>query len=104
MLQSELYRRGISTVVITDHPKKGLLMYKGKGRPNAEEAEVLKCSELLRKAINKLVREMKFKPGTKVVLMLSLSTNEMIRIVSMIPKVWFMDVTHSTNHQKRDLF
>ena len=36
--------------------------------------------------------------------MVSLATDGTIRLVSMHPEVWFMDVTGGTNRQNRDLF
>ena len=79
-------------------------MYKNKGRPNQSEVSVMSCSEKLKKEIDNLLKKMKIGPGKECLLPLSLCTDEMMYYVHMYPEVWFMDVTASTNLQKRDLF
>ena len=41
---------------------------------------------------------------SKVLLLVSICTDDMIKLVEMHPEVWFMDVTSSVNKQKSDLF
>ena len=104
MCCNEIVSQGISTCVLTSHPKKGLLLYKGKGRPNKTDIEVLNCDQKLKSEVKKLLKDMKYDSNTEVVLMLSICTDEMLRLVSMFPEVFFMDVTAKTNRQRRDLF
>ena len=42
--------------------------------------------------------------GAKVLLLTSMSTNEMIQLVKMHPEVFFMDVTARVNRQNTDMF
>ena len=47
---------------------------------------------------------MAMKPGTDLLLAVSIATTDMQRAVSMFPEVYFMDVIANTNRQKRNLF
>lgn len=98
------HRMGISNVCLTMSPSGDLVVYKNKGRPNAEEKTIMKCSEKLKKEIERLNEEMGYEPGTEVLLALSIASDQMIRHVDMFPEVFFMDVTANTNRQRRDVF
>jgi hypothetical protein len=54
--------------------------------------------------IQELRRDFSFDSKSKMVLLLSFATDEMIKEVQKNPEVWFMDVTSGANIQKRDLF
>ena len=81
-----------------------LIVYKNKGRPNKEEKKVMTSPTLLKKELKRLKTEMKYKGGTKIVLLFSIASDEMIKVVHMNPEVMYIDVTAKTNRQKRDLF
>ena len=85
-------------------PNGDLMVCKNKGRPNKEESRVMKCSDELKKEIQKLKDEMSFASGTEILIALSIASDSMVRHVNMFPEVFFMDVTANTNRQKRDLF
>ena len=95
-----------------DDPATGLIVERTRGRPsNAEkqakltkEKEVLECYNETRKEIEDLQTELGFSRQSKIVLMLLIASDEMIRLVMMYPEVFFMDVTGGVNRQKRDFF
>ena len=84
--------------------KGDLLVYKHKGRPTLEEAEVMKCSQKMKKQLNQLKKDMNYAEGTKIIHGISLASDEMMRAVHMFPEVIYGDVTDNTNCQKSDLF
>ena len=59
---------------------------------------------LLKKELKRLKNEMKYKDGTEIVLLISIASDEMIKVVHMNPEVMYIDVTANTNRQKRVLF
>ena len=65
---------------------------------------MLKRSKELRKELDSLWSDMCHESVTKVLLILSLTTDKMIRCSMMHPEVLFMDVKGQTNRQKKDLF
>lgn len=95
-----------------DDPATGLIVERTRGRPSnaekqaklAKEKEVLECNNETRKEIEDLRTELGFSRQSKIVLMLSIASDEMIRLVMMYPEVFFMDVTGGVNRQKRDFF
>ena len=42
--------------------------------------------------------------STKMLVLISLATNEMVKFMCMYPDVWYMDCTSGTNREKKDLF
>ena len=42
--------------------------------------------------------------STKMLVLISLATNEMVKFMCMYPDVWYMDTTSGTNREKKDLF
>ena len=64
----------------------------------------MKYSKKLKAELRKLKKQMSFNEGTKILLAISIASDEMIRHVSMFPEVMFMDITANTNRQKRNLF
>lgn len=108
-LNAHLNSEGISYVLMYDDPASGLIVERTRGRPSnteklAKEREVLKCTEETEKEIDDLRTELGFSRQSKIVLMLSIASDEMIRYVMMYPEVFFMDVTGGVNRQKRDFF
>ena len=96
------FRDGISHIVVYHDISSGLMIYTNRGRPS--NLHKLKCPAILEAEIAELRHDLRLKDGTKLLLLVSMATDSMIRQVSMHPKVWFCDVTAGTNLQKRDLF
>ena len=80
-----------------------LLVYKNKGRPTNAEVNHIKTHGNLRKKLYALKQKLNYKDGTDILLALSISSDEMMRVVHMFPEVIFMDVTANTNKQGRGL-
>jgi hypothetical protein len=100
-----MHREGISYLAVYDDPETGLMMYRNKGRPSKREAAMkLNCPEHVQEAAKQTRKELSYDDGKKLMLLFSLATDEMIRLVMMYPEVIFMDVTGQTNRQKKDLF
>ena len=70
-----------------------------RGRP-----KVLNVDPNIQGDIVHLRESLTFDSNTKLVLLLSFSTNEMIKCTMMYPEVYFMDCTGRANQQKRELF
>ncbi len=58
-----------------------------------KHAKKLKCSDYLNEKILELRKDFSLHDDTKMLVMLSISTNDMNRYVSMYPDVWFIDCT-----------
>ena len=69
------------------------LFSQSKGRPKSDSHQKLKCSEILNEKIIELRKDFSLHDDTKMLVMLSISTNDMNRYVSMYPDVWFIDCT-----------
>ena len=83
----------------------GIIAYVNTGRPTKEMVRIrLECPEKIEEEMQTLRNNLRLSSDKKLLLMVSLATDEMIRLVSMHPEVWFMDVTGGTNRQNRDLF
>ena len=70
-----------------------------RGRPN-----VLNVDPNIQSDIKHLRESLTFDSNTKLVLLLSFSTDDMIKRTMMYPEVYFMDCTGRANRQKRELF
>jgi hypothetical protein len=64
-----------------------------KGRLTGSKITPLPCSTSMMDKINELRKDLGLNNQTKMVVMLSFSTNDMNRYVAMYPKVWFIDCT-----------
>ena len=96
---------GISHVYIVHDSQSGLISFVNRGRPSKENTyKKLYCPSNVETEIQGIREELKVRDDTKILLLLSLATDEMIRLVSMFPECWYHDVTGGTNRQKRDLF
>ena len=83
----------------------GIIAYVNTGRPTKEMVRIrLECPEKIEEEMQTLRNNLRLSSDKKLLLMVSLATDEMIRLVSMHPEVWFMDVTRGANHQNRDIF
>ncbi len=70
-----------------------------RGRP-----KVLNVDPNIQSDIEHLRESLTFDSNTKLVLLLSFSTDKMIKRTMMYPEVYFMDCTGRANRQKRELF
>jgi len=64
---------------------------------------LLNNPELIEAEVETLRKSLRLNDEAELLMMISIATDEMIRLVTMHPEVWFMDVTHGTNRQQRDL-
>ena len=69
------------------------LFSQSKGHNKSDSHQKLKCSEVLNEKILQLRKDFSLHDDTKMLVMLSISTNDMTRYVSMHPEVWFIDCT-----------
>ena len=104
-----LRREGISYCMLYDDPKSGLMCERRRGRPtNAEKEEAerikLNTDDNIDNEISALRTSLGFSSGSKLVLLLSIASDDMIRLMQMFPEVFFMDVTGCVNRQHRDFF
>ena len=75
------------------------LFSQSKGRPTKSDSrQKLQCSQILNEKILELRKDFSLHDDTKMLVMLSISTNDMNRYVSMYPEVWFID---EKSRQKR---
>lgn len=98
--------QGINHFVIFHDSTQGLMSYFSKGKaslaPNPEPFP--SHAPNLAEEMNAIREDLHLAPSTRVLLLLSLATDDMIRQVVMHPQVWFMDCTHGVNRQKKDWF
>ena len=94
----------ISHVALVMNTDGDLLVFKNKGRPTKEESKSICANGDLRRELNKVKKKMSCKDGTKILLALSIASDEMIRAVHMFPEVAYMDVMENTNKDGRDVF
>ena len=95
----------ISHFVVTHKTGEGIMAYHNKGRPTKEQVKIrLHCPDILETEINELRNKLRLSLDKKLLMLVSIATDDMIRMVTMHPEVWFMDVTGGTNRQNRDLF
>ena len=85
-------------------PDNDLMVYRTRGRPDAQEVEHMKTPNHLRNELERLKKQMNYKEGTEILLALSIASDEMTRVIHMFPEVFYMDITANANRQKRDLF
>ena len=73
-------------------------MYHSKGHNSNEHKRVLLNNpELIEVEVETLQKSLRLNDEAELLMMISIATDEMIRLVTMHPEVWFMDVTHGTN-------
>ncbi len=68
-----------------------------KGRPTEETRIQLNCSDSIQQKVLQLRKDFAIHDNTKMLVMISISTKDMIRFVSMHPEVWFIDCTAGTS-------
>jgi hypothetical protein len=85
---------------VYDDPELGVFaLSKHRGHP-----KLLKVDPNIQSDIKDLRKSLTFDSKTKLVLLLSFSTDNMIKRTMMYPEVYFMDCTGRANQQKRELF
>ena len=83
-----------------DDPDLGVVaLSEPRGRPT-----ILNVDPNIQRDIKDLRQSLTFDSKTKLVLLLSFATNEMVKRTMMYPEVYFMDCTGRANRQKRELF
>ena len=87
-----MYRKDIDYYCVMHVTGSGLFSQR-KGRPDSETRKKLKCSDFLNGKMLQLQKDFALHDETKMLVMLSISTNDMNRYVSMYPDVWFIDCT-----------
>ena len=85
-------RRYIDYFCVVHESVCGLFSH-AKGRPTGSKITPLPCSTSMMDKINELRKDFGLQNETKMVVMLSISTNDMNRYVAMYPRVWFIDCT-----------
>ena len=107
-------RLGCNYFVVSHETGRGLIATRGRGRPPGkkkkhqkvveEEIIIADFPQDREKEIAEMRRSLFVKDDSTVLLLVSICTDAMIKLVAMHPEVWFMDVTSSVNKQKSDLF
>ena len=87
-----MYRKDIDYYRVMHVAGSGLFS-QTKGCPDSDTRQKLKCSDFLNEKILELRKDFSLHDDTKILVMLSKSTNDMNRYVSMYPDVWFIDCT-----------
>lgn len=96
-------RNNITHRVIYDDPNLGLVAHsRPRGRPPVTTQ--LTVDDTVKMEIKKLRKELSFDSKTKLVLLISYATEEMVKVTMMYPEVFFVDCTGRANRQKRDVF
>ncbi len=85
-------RRDIDYFCVVHESGCGLFAH-AKGRPTGSKITPLPCSMSMMEKINELRKDFGLNNETKMVVMLSISTNDMNRYVAMYPEVRFIDCT-----------
>jgi hypothetical protein len=85
-------RRDIAYFCVVHESVCGLFAH-AKSRPTDSKITPLPCSTSMMDKINELRKDFGLNSQTKMVVMLSISMNDMKRYVAMYPKVWFIDYT-----------
>mgnify|MGYP006977863087 FL=1 len=104
-LSSSSQSNSFNHFVLYHDSHSGLMTYVTSGRPTKEESHKrLNCPKQVLLDIQSIRKELSVEEGSRLLLLVSLATDEMVRFVSMHPETMFGDVTGSTNKQKKDLY
>ena len=89
---SLIFRAGINHFYVV-HENGGLFAC-SKGRPTKElTKQRLECPEKIEEELAGLRKDFLLNDKCKMLVLVSMATDGMIRLVSMYPEVWFMDTT-----------
>jgi hypothetical protein len=92
---SKLQRSNINHFYIL-HNDTGLYAC-SKGRPSNEEVRIrLDCTAKIQADLEQLREDYILNKKCQMLVMISMATDEMIRLMAMYPDVWFMDTTAGT--------
>ena len=86
------FRKDIDYYCVMHVSSEGIFAH-AKGRPTEETRIQLKCSDSILQKILQLRKDFAIHDNTKMLVMISISTKDMNRFVSMHPSVWFIDCT-----------
>ena len=104
-LLSSSQSNSINHFVLYHDSHSGLMTYTTSGRPTKEEShKQLNCPKQVLLDIESIRKELCVEDGSRLLLLVSLATDEMVRFVAMHPETMFGDVTGSINKQKKDLY
>ena len=87
-----MYRKDIDYYCAMHVTGSGLFS-QSKGHPDSDTHQNFKCSDFLNEKILQLQKGFSLHDDTKMLVMFSISTNDMNRYASMYPEVWFIDCT-----------
>lgn len=95
----------VNYFILTHDTAEGLLAIQGRGRPSNEEIRKrVEFPDYMVQEIVKLRSELSISEGAMVLLITSISSNDMVQLlVAMHLEVWFLDVNAGVNHQKQDM-
>ena len=92
LIFSNIFRAGINHFYVV-HENGGLYAC-SKGRPTKElTKQRLECPEKIEEELAGLRKDFLLNDKCKMLVLVSMATDGMIRLVSMYPEVWFMDTT-----------
>jgi len=86
------FRKDIDYYCVVHVSGEGLFAH-AKGHPTEETRIQLKCSDSIQQKVLQLHKVFAIHDNTKMLVMISISTKDMNRFVSMHPEVWFIDCT-----------
>ena len=86
------FRKDIDYYCVMHVSGEGIFAH-AKGRPTEETRIQLKCSDSILQKVLQLRKDFSIHDNTKMLVMISISTKDMNRFVSMHPSVWFIDCT-----------
>jgi hypothetical protein len=86
------FRKDIVFYCVINVSGEGIFAH-AKGRPTKETRIQLKCSDSIEQKVLQLRKDFAIHDNTKMLVMISISTIDMNRFVSMYPEVWFIDCT-----------
>jgi len=86
------FRKDIDYYCVVHVSGEGLFAH-AKGRPTEETRIQRKCSDSIEQKVLQLRKDFAIHDNTKMLVVISISTKDMNRFVSMHPEVWFIDCT-----------
>ena len=86
------FRKDIDYYCVMHVSGEGIFAH-AKGRPTEETRIQLKCSDSIEQKVLQLRKDFAIHDNTTMLAMISISTKDMNRFVSMYPEVWFIDCT-----------
>ena len=98
-----LIRLDINYFYVVHESGKGLTSY-ARGRPTKDRKSAstngFECTLEMSDKISELRTDYNMHDGTKMLLFISIATNDMVKYVCMYPEVWFLDCTYGelTHH------